>query len=119
MDLLPPYAPLLQGGKPTLFDVIASVSCVVTNTGNFPVGAAEVAQLYIGIPNGLPKQLRGFSKQSMDAGKSVVMEFDLTRRDLSTWDVVQQEWVLQRGEYAVYVGASVLDIRLEGSLIIK
>jgi beta-glucosidase len=119
MDLLPPYAPLIQGGNPTLFDVIATVDCVVTNTGTFPVAAAEVTQLYIGIPNGLPKQLRGFSKQSMDAGKSVVMEFDLTRRDMSTWDVYQQEWVLQRGEYNVYVGASVLDIRLEGSLIIR
>lgn len=116
--MLPPFAPLVQGGNPTLFDVIATVSCVVINTGTFPIAAAEVAQLYIGIPNGLPKQLRGFSKQSMAVGKSVVMEFDLTRRDLSTWDVVQQEWVLQRGEYEVYVGASVLDIRLEGSLTI-
>lgn len=121
--LTPPSAPTTQGGNPTLFDVIATVSCTVTNTGTYL--AAEVAQLYIGVPTGSDgeeqpeKVLRGFSKQSMDPGNSVTMEFNLTRRDLSVWDVVSQEWVLRRGEYRVMVGASVLDIRLEGTLTIQ
>jgi len=96
--------------------VIVSVSCTVTNTGTYPVAAAEIAQLYLGIPNGPEKVLRGFSKQAMSAGERVTMEFDLTRRDLSMWDTESQEWVLQRGEYEVYVGASVSDIRLTGTL---
>jgi len=53
-----------------------------------------------------------------DLGKSVVMEFDLTRR-VSVWDVMSQEWVLRRGAYRIMVGASVLDIRLEGELVIQ
>jgi len=52
----------------------------------------------------------------MSAGESVTMEFDLTRRDLSMWDTESQEWVLQRGSYEVYVGASVSDVRLTGTL---
>ena len=96
--------------------MIVSVSCTVTNTGTYPVAAAEIAQLYLGIPNGPEKVLRGFSKQAMSAGERVTMEFDLTRRDLSMWDTESQEWVLQRGEYEVYVGASVSDIRLTGTL---
>lgn len=81
--------------------------------------ADEVAQLYIGIPNAPAKQLRGFGKQDLEPGQTVPMHFELTRRDLSVWDVVQQQWVLPSGTYAICVGASVLDIRLTGSLKIK
>lgn len=109
-----PNGTVQEGGLPSLWDVIATVDCTVTNTGS--VSAAEVAQLYIGIPGSPPKQLRGYSKQGIDPGVSVDFHFDLTRRDLSTWDVASQAWVLQRGSYPVYVGKSVLDIQLTGSL---
>lgn len=44
------------------------------------------------------------------------LEFDLTRRDLSMWSTEAQEWVLQRREYAMFVAASVSDVRLERKL---
>jgi beta-glucosidase len=47
-----------------------------------------------------------------------VFEFPLTRRDLSTWNVVEQKWELQRGRYKVYVGKSVDDVPLTGSFSI-
>ena len=46
------------------------------------------------------------------------MQFHLTRRDLSQWDVVTQQWVLVEGEYGVMVGKSVLDIQLTGNMTI-
>ncbi len=82
------------------------------------MSAAEIAQLYIGIPGGPVRQLRGFSKVGIEVGGSVTVEFDLLRRDLSVWSVVDQGWVLQSGGYDVYVGASSRDLRLNGTLTI-
>jgi beta-glucosidase len=112
---LPPVAPVSQGGIESLWDVLVTVQAEVSNTGS--VSAPEVAQLYLGIPGAPVKQLRGFDKVALEVGESTTVNFELTRRDLSIWDTVQQSWVLQRGKYAVYVGASSHDIRLSGSLI--
>jgi beta-glucosidase len=70
------------------------------------MNGAEIAQLYVGIPGGPVRQLRGFSKVRINKGDSVTVEFDLTRKDLSQWDVVVRNWGLQQGTYEIYVGAS-------------
>jgi len=116
VTLAPPKAATLAGGNPHLWDVIATVDATVANTG--AVAAADVSQLYIGIPGGPAKQLRGYKKQMIAPGASACVHFDLTRRDLSSWDVVRQQWMLQTGSYKVYVGESVLDIRLTGDITV-
>ena len=89
----------------------------VTNSGSFP--AAEVAQLYVGIPgSGQAKVLRGFEKRMLQPGASEVFSFALRRRYLSIWDTGAQQWRLPSGTYNIYVGKSVLDVRLEGSFAI-
>ncbi|KAI0010234.1 glycoside hydrolase family 3 protein [Xylariaceae sp. FL0662B] len=98
----------------SLWSTIATVNATIKNTGS--VAGAEVAQLYLGIPNSPPKQLRGFEKIPLAPGESGEVVFELSRRDLSIWDVVSQKWVVQRGNYPVYVGASSRDIRLTGSI---
>lgn len=107
--------PMPEGGLPSLWDIILNVSHKVTNTGL--VDGAEVSQLYIGIPGGPLKQLRGFEKKFLKAGETKEFEFALTRRDLSSW-TSGLGWVLGRGCYRVYVGESVLDVRLVGSFAI-
>ncbi|CAI7584967.1 unnamed protein product [Penicillium manginii] len=107
-------AKIAEGGSEALWDIVANVNCTIHNTGNFR--AAEVAQLYVGIPGGPPKVLRGFEKKTIDSGKKKHIQFDLTRRDLSQWDVEKQAWGLQTGKYPIYVGKSVLDIQLHGVL---
>ncbi|KAI1503492.1 glycoside hydrolase superfamily [Biscogniauxia marginata] len=109
-----PSKPIIEGGREDLWDVLTHVSATVTNTGS--VAGAEVAQLYVGIPNGPVKQLRGFSKPVLESGESAAVDFDLTRRDLSTWDVVAQDWLLQKGEYTIYVGSSSRDLPLRTTL---
>jgi beta-glucosidase len=64
------------------------------------------------------KQLRGFSKVGIPVGEPVTVEFDLMRRDLSTWDVASQQWLLQGGGYEIWVGSSSRDLPLKGTLII-
>ena len=112
----PPSTAIEQGGNPHLWDEIATVSAQVTNTGD--IDGDEVAQLYVGIPNGPIRQLRGFDKMRIVAGETVPVAFPLTRRDLSVWDVTAQQWHLQEGEYKLYVGRSSRDLPLTGKLTI-
>ncbi|RAH86226.1 putative beta-glucosidase [Aspergillus japonicus CBS 114.51] len=107
-------ATVAEGGLPSLWDVLVAVSCTLENTG--AVAAKEVAQLYVGIPGGPAKVLRGFAKELVEPGQTKEVTFHLTRRDLSTWDVVAQSWVLPRGEYGLFVGKSVADVQLTGSV---
>lgn len=111
-----PAVAIRQGGHPALWDTVAMAKCAVGNTG--PVEGAEIAQLYVGIPgDDTPvRQLRGFSRVGPIApGAARKTVFALTRRDLSVWDVVAQQWRLRRGEYTVWIGASSRDLRLNGT----
>jgi len=49
---------------------------------------------------------------------SVDVGFEITRRDLSVWDVEKQEWKLQNGSYGVWVGSSSRKLVLNGSLVL-
>jgi beta-glucosidase len=112
-----PESPIIEGGRESLWDVIATASAVVTNTGD--VTAKEVAQLYINIPGGPVRQLRGFDKVEIAPGESETVKFTLLRRDLSDWNVAEQAWVLQQGKYPVWVGASSRNLPLSGELTIS
>lgn len=110
-----PSGQIVPGGPTDLWDVVAKVTAQVQNTGS--MAAAEVAQLYIGLPGNQPvKQLRGFDKVLIQPGQTVEFEFELRRKDLSVWDVVAQQWSLQRGTYTLYVGASSRNLPLTGTL---
>lgn len=103
-----------EGGDPSLWQNAATVTATIQNTGS--VAAAEVAQLYVHIPGGPERVLRGFEKKLLQPGEKCTVTFSLTRRDLSSWDTVQQRWVLQSGTYDIMVGKSVLDVQLSGSI---
>ncbi|KAI0382705.1 glycoside hydrolase family 3 protein [Hypomontagnella monticulosa] len=105
-----------SSNDPSLWDVVAIVNATITNSGE--VTGAEVVQLYLGIPNSPPKQLRGFDKLTLSPGDAAEASFELTRRDFSVWDVVTQGWIVQAGEYHIYVGASSRDIRLTDSIVV-
>ncbi|KAL5319229.1 hypothetical protein ACEPPN_012279 [Leptodophora sp. 'Broadleaf-Isolate-01'] len=111
-----PTGPIQMGGHTDLWDVLVRVTAEVRNSGD--VYGSEVAQLYVGIPGAPMKQLRGFSKTEIQPGETAKVSFDLTRRDLSEWDVVAQQWRLQRGSYNIFVGASSRILPLEDQLTI-
>ncbi|PMB70236.1 Beta-glucosidase cel3A [Beauveria bassiana] len=94
-----------------LWETIGTVQVQISNSGL--VYGEEVAQLYMGIPGGPPKQLRGFEKAKLAPGDSIQLQFDLTRRDVSHWDTLSQTWLVQSGDYVILVGASSRDIRLQ------
>jgi beta-glucosidase len=111
-----PSGPIGLGGQTDLWNNLVTVKAQVTNTGK--VAAAEVAQLYAGIPGGPVRQLRGFDKVTIQPGRSQTVTFQLLRKDLSVWDVETQKWALQSGKYNIYVGSSSRDLPLKGTLTI-
>ncbi|KAF4415871.1 beta-glucosidase M [Fusarium acutatum] len=109
--------PVMEGGQTDLWDTLVKVTADVTNAGQ--MDGAEAAQLYVGIPGAPLKQLRGFKKPFIKAGKTTRVHFELTSRDLSVWDTVIQKWLLQSGDYVIFVGASSRILPLEGQLKIE
>lgn len=111
-----PSGVIVEGGHEDLWDVVATVSATVSNTGD--VDGMEVAQLYVSIPgtNEPVRVLRGFEKPMISAGGSATVQFDLTRRDLSSWDVEAQMWKLTGGSYGIAVGSSSRVLPLTGTL---
>ncbi|KAL4261768.1 glycosyl hydrolase 3 family protein [Pleurotus pulmonarius] len=93
-----------------------SVTFSIRNTGG--VDGTEIPQLYLGFPEGSgePKKvLRGFSDVAVKVDESKNVTMTLTELDMSIWDVTNQQWTVPPGEFTVYVGASIKDIRLTGS----
>ncbi|CZR65071.1 uncharacterized protein PAC_14971 [Phialocephala subalpina] len=86
-----------QEEDPTCGMWLPPVDLQVSNIGS--IFGQEVVQLYVGIPySGTPiPPTERISKPNITAGGSTQVRFDLTRRDLSVWDVVAQEWVLPAG----------------------
>lgn len=115
------------------------IQFTVTNTGVF--AGYEKPQLYLAYPSsaGEPKRvLRGFEEVELDVGVSSSVSFTLSRRDmryallllefyggscsllilLSVWDTPSQAYVRPTGTFTVYVGASIRDVRLTGTVVI-
>ena len=102
------------GGNPGLYDILYTVAATITNTGS--IEGSEVAQLYVNLgPGQPPKVLRGFERLTIAPGATTRFEAALTRRDLSTWDVDAQNWVLVESP-TVWVGSSSRNLPLSAAL---
>ncbi|KAI1092471.1 glycoside hydrolase family 3 protein [Rostrohypoxylon terebratum] len=101
-----------SGGNPALWDVAYSLSVTVTNTAQNGPPAKALAQAYVQFPDGIGYdtpviQLRDFEKtQALKPGESATVKLTLTRKDLSVWDTVSQNWVVPdtQGRYRVWIG---------------
>lgn len=102
------------GGNEALWDTAYTVSVTVTNTGARNFSARAVAQGYVQYPAGSAYdtpviQLRDFDKtDTLAPGESQALELAFTRKDLSVWDVVEQNWVVPvvDGAYKFWVGGA-------------
>jgi beta-glucosidase len=90
------------------------VSFTVTNVGDRR--GAEIAQLYVGKPDGKifrpAKELKGFAKIMLEAGESARVEIPFDDKTFRYFNVKTNKWEVEGGEYKLYVGASSADIRL-------
>jgi beta-glucosidase len=94
-----------------------TVSFELTNVGS--LSGSEVPQLYLSYPDGSgepPLQLKGFTKVELQPNETRDVQFNLTARSLSVWDLDSHDWSELTGEFSIGVGASSADIRLWGTL---
>jgi beta-glucosidase len=102
------------GGNPGLYEIVATVTATISNTGS--IEGDEVVQLYVGLGDGEPpKVLRGFERLTIAPGATATFSADLTRRDVSTWDTVSQDWI-QVSNPTIFVGSSSRHLPLSGTL---
>ena len=79
----------------------------------------QIPQLYTTPPasaNTAPMNLKGFDNVPLAVGESKTVTMQLSRFDLSVWNVITQRYELHSGETTISVGASSRDIRLTRSI---
>lgn len=95
------------------------VSFTITNSGSRD--GAEVAQLYVGLPNGKvfrpKKELKGFAKVFLKAGESKKVSIAFDDKTFRYFNVNTNNWEVEDGKYVISVGASSADIRLTGEVL--
>jgi beta-glucosidase len=106
---------------PGTFKDKVTISVKVTNSGS--VAGKEVVQVYVAAPKGkLDKpahELKTFGKtELLQPGKSQVLNFELSAKDLASFDPASSSWILEAGKYEVQVGASSLNIMQKGTVLI-
>ncbi|KAG6849373.1 hypothetical protein H0H93_008977 [Arthromyces matolae] len=109
-------SPISEGSSAALWPAY-SVSFSVKNTGSLYGG--EIPQLYLNMPASAgepPSILRGFTHVELQPGESKTVTINLSRYDLSIWDVVAQGWRKPSGTIKFTVGASSRDGRLHGKI---
>ena len=94
------------------------VSCTVKNTGD--CAGSEVVQVYIApakasVPRPV-RELKGFKKITLDAGKSATVDIPLRPAALAFYDVESKRWKAEAGEYEILVGSSSRDIQLRSAI---
>ena len=87
-------------------DEALTVSVDITNTGERE--ADEVVQLYIhqryGSASRPVRELKGFQRISLGAGESRALQFTLGRVELSYWNAVARDWVLDASTFDIWAG---------------
>ncbi len=99
-------------------DQHVTVSFDLTNTGSRP--GSDVAEIYVGdkhapVPRPV-KELKGFSKVSLNPGETKHVEVTLDRRAFSYYDVKKHDWTIAPGDFDVLVGRSSAEIVLTGKV---
>jgi len=94
------------------------VRFTVENTGD--VAGAEVAQLYISARTGgmfrPKKELKGFARCFLEPGEKRELSIQLNDRSFAVWSILENDWVVEPGEYDILIGASCTDIRLSATV---
>ena len=100
---------------------VVTATLTVRNTGNRD--GAEVVQLYVKNNENSAvfkpeSELRAFRKVYLRAGEEKVVTLSFALSELSFWNVKENAWALENGEYTIEVGASSEDIRLTAPLTV-
>lgn len=94
------------------------VTFKIRNAGD--CDGAEIAQLYVGKRDGKvfrpAKELKGFKKVFIKKGETATVKIAFDDKTFRYFNVKTNKWETEGGEYELYVGASIADIKLEGKI---
>lgn len=109
-----------QNVKVDVTDKDIVVEVMVANVGK--VVGKEVVQVYIGEKNVSEdnpiKELRAFAKVEVEQGASKSVVMTIPKDSIAHFDEEKGSFLLKEGEYVVYVGASLEDIRAKEDILI-
>jgi beta-glucosidase len=92
----------------------------VTNTGER--AGREIVQVYAGLPGSPvsrpPRELAGFAPVDLSPGESQEVTITVRRADLAYWDRRVDRFIVEGGDYTVWVGASSRDLRMTGQVTV-
>lgn len=96
------------------------VSCEIVNNGKYD--GAEIVQLYVKAPQGVfkpIKELKGFAKVYLKAGESKRVEITVKKDDLRYWNIKENRFVLESGEYVFELCSDCQTVKLSKTVTIK
>jgi beta-glucosidase len=96
------------------------VSWNVTNTGTRR--GADVSELYVGEEHPAvlrpARELKGFARVNLGPGETRNVKVELNGRAFAYFDVKNQHWRVDPGEFEIYVGSSVDQLPLQQRVVI-
>ena len=99
----------------------SGASFTITNSGERD--GAEIAQLYVGCDSKAifrsNKELKGFTKVFLRAGESKLVHIPFDDKTFRYFNVITNGWEVEAASYNIMIGASIADIRLQGSLHVE
>ena len=108
------YSNLRLSARSITANELLKVRVDVTNTGKVP--GKEVVQLYVRDSKSTvarpPKELKAFAKVELAPKQTKTVSFTLDREAFWYFDVTQNTWATEPGEFEILVGASSRGIRL-------
>ncbi|MBC7508990.1 MAG: glycoside hydrolase family 3 C-terminal domain-containing protein [Ferruginibacter sp.] len=97
-----------------------NVSVTIKNTGKKE--GAEAVQLYVGQTNcSVPrpqKELKDFAKINLQPGETKIIKMQLDENAFHFFHPEKRKWMIDPGEFTIYIGASSEDIRLNEKIIL-
>jgi len=115
------FSDLKLSAKTLTLDGELEISLQVKNTGKRD--GDEIVQLYIHDKKASVerevKSLKGFQRVSLKTGESKTVMMKIDKSDLAFYDIENQKWLAEPGEFEVLIGASSRDIRLIGEFELK
>ncbi|NLD26010.1 MAG: glycosyl hydrolase [Acholeplasmataceae bacterium] len=97
------------------------IICTITNNGKYD--GAETVQLYVKAPQSdvyKPlRELKGFAKIYLKAGESKEVTITVKKEDLRYWNIKENRWVLEDGEYAFELCSDCQTVRIAERVFMK
>ena len=94
------------------------VAVTVKNTGT--ADGAEIVQMYVSLEEAkvyrAKKELKGFCKVRLAVGESRTVSIPFDDKTFRYFNQKTGKWEVEEGTYQIRVGASCMDIRLEGTI---